>query len=906
MTATQKLEPEKLSTAGQQKYPNEVGEMITPKLNFGRNNTASQNLEPEILSPAGQEKEASTMEYETAYKSPEATVNKAELTWRPAGKPKSKISKEQALELIQQCNVRTIKFIETRDAGEEKKQSYVIDKVPAEKENETYVPKNVLQQLKKLRILGQRQHITFPNNIYIHGDTLNNGPNKNQIWYHSRNVGVYPVQTIPKCCSDGLVMDDPVFAEPLLPQQVEPLDDYGINALQMIDDMASTCLDPNVLMALICGSPQGFNGQFATYMHENYKIDDATKLKILTLTKERQQNKEMSEFYTMKEVKQKLPACIYVAPRGAVFHNSQAKVNFMLGLAHRMRPINDDSALTPGGWSVNSQMSYEWVHKVKFTSLQILCDFIIGLENRLFELGFKSRKFRIIVAKADVVGAYRIKLISKEDRFLSVFKVDGHGFVIDERQHFGSKNSVTVYHRWAYSITKFKSNVDFMRTFYPQLALPNRKKYKGLTTRPPLEVIQEDLELQRSNPHGQWDPLVGTFETSFLDDGMMGGLDVRDDPTIPCTPCERTGIRIPALKAHADMMGNRFNVDQNFKKMFEENGKDLNGLRLVILLGVAIHLDLFLMYLTEKYVNSTITYINMFLENPDKAQHQKIWSSTSGKINCAMTVYYQLRGCMREFWSNTGILEWKNNSVQYMRPSKTILKNLKVVKTMLLENKGRSIYNNKESRAKYRRGLNLSTKFAVHDLIGDASTSFGLGFVNTKTGVYYSRALSDLEKELIKDIFILEAICTFLMFMVNRHLLANFKLNLWGDNEALVKSFHKCGTSCRFIDALMRIMMVELARFNIDPVGDREKYEHAWCSTKEQIPFGDALSRNDTKLFLDHFKTNFPSIKPSRLTNIGPTFSPQVNEAEAILTQTLLEHRVYLLKKKNRKSKNKK
>ena len=42
-TATQKLEPEKMSPAGQQKNPNidEVGEN-TPKLNFGRNNTANQ------------------------------------------------------------------------------------------------------------------------------------------------------------------------------------------------------------------------------------------------------------------------------------------------------------------------------------------------------------------------------------------------------------------------------------------------------------------------------------------------------------------------------------------------------------------------------------------------------------------------------------------------------------------------------------------------------------------------------------------------------------------------------------------------------------------------------------------------------------------------------------------------
>ena len=143
-----------------------------------------------------------------------------------------------------------------------------------------------------------------------------------------------------------------------------------------------------------------------------------------------------------------------------------------------------------------------------------------------------------------------------------------------------------------------------------------------------------------------------------------------------------------------------------------------------------------------------------------------------------MTVYYQLRGCMREFWTKTGILEWKHNNVKYLRPSKNILKNLKGIKDILVENKGRPIYNNKEARSQYVRGLSLSSKFSVHDLIGDASTSFGLGFVNTRTGVFYSRALSDLERELIKDIFILEAICTFLMFMVNRHHLANFKLNL--------------------------------------------------------------------------------------------------------------------------------
>jgi len=80
---------------------------------------------------------------------PDILIEKvSELTWSPAGKPKSNISVHQALNLIQKCNMRTIEFIENRDAGKEKKQCYVINKVPTEKENETHVPIEVLQRLK--------------------------------------------------------------------------------------------------------------------------------------------------------------------------------------------------------------------------------------------------------------------------------------------------------------------------------------------------------------------------------------------------------------------------------------------------------------------------------------------------------------------------------------------------------------------------------------------------------------------------------------------------------------------------------------------------------------------------------------------------------------------------------------
>ena len=348
-----------------------------------------------------------------------------------------------------------------------------------------------------------------------------------------------------------------------------------------------------------------------------------------------------------------------------------------------------------------------------------------------------------------------------------------------------------------------------------------------------------------------------------------------------------------------DLLSNRFGIPTNIKKLKEENGENLRGLREVILYGMAVHLDTFIIRLTQSYVDSTLVYINRFLNNPLKAQPQKIWSTTSGKINCAMVVYYQLRGCMREFWQITGILEWNGNCAI---PKNTILKNLSVVKKILMQNKGRSIYSNKAFRARYKRGLVFSAAKLHHDAISDASMS-GIGFVNCDTGEFYSRSLTDLEKFLINDIFILEAIGTFLMFMANKHHLVNCKLNLWGDNEGLVKAYHKCGSSNRVTDALMLIMMLELAKYNIDPVGDKHAFEHSWCSTTENIPYGDALSRNDIPLFLKHFKAKHPSINPIQLTNIGPLFSPKIREAEELVETILIEHQDWLIQKKERKEK---
>ena len=173
-----------------------------------------------------------------------------------------------------------------------------------------------------------------------------------------------------------------------------------------------------------------------------------------------------------------------------------------------MRPIIDDSKMTSEGWSVNSGMSYEWMHMVQFTTIHHCLKGIVMLEKRLLQLGFKSRYFRIWVAKHDVEGAYRIRFISKEDRWLSVFHQEGNGFVIDNRQHFGSKASVTNYHRLAYNIEHFKANVNFIRKFYPQLGLPLRDKYSNMVEPPELDTIAEDLKFQRRNPHSQCDPFT--------------------------------------------------------------------------------------------------------------------------------------------------------------------------------------------------------------------------------------------------------------------------------------------------------------------------------------------------------------------------------------------------------------
>ena len=281
------------------------------------------------------------------------------------------------------------------------------------------------------RDLAAAQQITFPENVYLHSDTLSGGVNKNKIFYHSRDVGVFPPQTIPKALSwNGFKLADKEFAEPLIPQQVVPLQQpFNINALQMIQDLAETSLDPNFLMSLICGSPQGYNGPFKTCIHKNYKMDKATRKKLAKQVQEQQQKQEVTKFYSQNQIQELFPAAFFVPPRGAVPHNRQAKIDILMGRDARMRPIIDDSKMTSEGWSVNSGMSYEWMHMVQFTTIHHCLKGIVMLEKRLLQLGFKSRYFRIWVAKHDVEGAYRIRFISKEDRWLSVFHQEANGFV---------------------------------------------------------------------------------------------------------------------------------------------------------------------------------------------------------------------------------------------------------------------------------------------------------------------------------------------------------------------------------------------------------------------------------------------------------------------------------------------
>ena len=268
----------------------------------------------------------------------------------------------------------------------------------------------------------------------------------------------------------------------------------------------------------------------------------------------------------------------------------------------------------------------------------------------------------------------------------------------------------------------------------------------------------------------------------------------------------------------------------------------------------------------------------------------------------------QRAGCGEDKIEIIAILEWNGCSAA---PSARIVANLKSIRAMLVENSGRSIRVSKAFRQKYTRGFHRSSLTGrVHDLLGDACTSYGIGFVNLDSGEFMSRAYTNLERRLIGDqIFVGEAIATFLMFMSNRHLLRQVKLNLWGDNEGLVRSFHKCGSTNRVVDEMMRIMVAELVVYNIDPVGDTNDIEHSWCSTKSNVPYGDALSRNDVPLFLQHFRAHHSNthISPVQLTHLNPppssqTFSPQLAEAEQLLVNILTEQDQWIKAKLTRRA----
>ena len=832
--------------------------------------------------------------------------------WTPRGIPTSNISPAEALDMIEQVNKRTIEYIRctrTTTFGPDPS-PFKIERVLESQENTKFVSKSILKRLNRLRSLGRKQGINNVKNIYIHSDTINGGEFTGQIWYHSRNVGVHHQQTIPKCFSFGFDANNQ-FTEPLISQHAPILESFPIDSLQIISDMAPTCRDPNFLMSLLCGSPQGYNGPFATYIHKNYNLDKETMVQLKELAINQQQNGEISNFMTIEEAKTLYPAACYAAPLGAVLHNRQAKINYMLGLHARRRPIWDDSKVTPGNWSINSGFSYEWVHRVAFVTVQDMCRGILKLQNRLKELGFPDHTFRIWIWKDDVKSAYRIIVVDPADRWLSLWGLNGAilnndgttqtGYVSDTRQQFGSVASVSKYHRFAHNITAFKSNYSYIRTFYPQLGLPDREQYRNLTSPPPRHVLAEDLEKQRHNHHGQCDPLIGIVESAILDDTMAMTIDVRDDPYVLPSKCARTGIRNPAGKAHADLMEERFRVRRNLKKMMHDNGVLLRGLRRPTLIGIEFGLDdnPISMRCTDEYADSTITLINVFINNPHKAHSQKAWSTLSGKINCAMSVYYQLRCNMREFWERTNQIEWNGCA---SKPGHSIIKNLKNVRAVLTLNPGRSIEFNRPYRKKYKRGLTISTSSSVHTLASDASGKWGIGFVNINTGEYYFRRYTPFEQSLIHDmIFIGEAIGTFLMFMANKHHLENVKLDLFGDNEGLVKAYHKCGSKCRVVDALMCIMVQELAKRNIDPIGDKDRIEYSWMDTKEMIPYGDSLSRNKEDLFLEHFKNNHPNTKPLRLTILQPSPHSQISQAEELLQTVLEEHKEYLMSKQRKR-----
>ena len=151
--------------------------------------------------------------------------------------------------------------------------------------------------------------------------------------------------------------------------------------------------------------------------------------------------------------------------------------------------------------------------------------------------------------------------------------------------------------------------------------------------------------------------------------------------------------------------------------------------------------------------------------------------------------------------------------------------------------------------------------------------------MNAGDGTYYYRKWKG--KELIlakqKKIYVLEAAAMFITFVINAESLSESKINMCGDNEGLVASFHWCGSSVPIVNAIIREFVKLLSHADIVLNCDKEKFQTSWIDTHE-MEGADALSRDDLKAFHEYVEREF---KGKTFTKVPAT------DARVILAEKL-------------------
>ena len=741
-----------------------------------------------------------------------------------------------------------------------------IPRVPYNQEHLLHI--TVQSQLAEARIIGEIQNIP-PQQIWVHEELM-------EIWYNSFDVGKVISQVIPRAVSSGFPRSDE-FSAPLLPPHAPTLNIHGFeNWETFIEDMTPFTKDPTLLTNIRCGFPQSYCGPFRKMVYRNLPMTDHGKQKVRDNHDKQIEGGKCSLRLPSTEMDKIMP--IYVSlPEGVIPKNSSEKTKLLLNPSLSLKDINTRTILHVSkqdkqGRSVNSQTSEETLHSVQFVRVKDIEEKLLEARSRLREIGFEDWTNRILLYKCDITSAYRIMMSAVADHFLGVHGIDGK-FIIEYAQQFGQKSSVTIFHRFVYAITSLFSQPGFADKHFPEMALEKQENQEDFLERPSIDTIRKELQrFKDGDENGTMDPAVFLYISWYLDDFMGIVIDVRNDISTPLKP-DADGIRNPIGKA-LNFFLKRWGVPQNLKKRREENDMLLMGNQFPIILGIQFDIKNMHLFVRADYAKDLAIRLERWVLETNRQNHPaEEWGLIQGRLGFATIVYPNFKCFMREIWHTYARI--LNNNATAWCPCQDILDNMKIMAVALRRNRGRQMIHNDNWRHAIQKGLHFACdtrdsseqETGTHHIMHDASTNYGFGFVNVKSGEYYFRKYKPGHEQNLarnKKIFVLEAIGMFIAFFVNQLYLADSKINLIGDNLGLVASFHWCGSSSNnIVNSIIRQFVLLLSSRGIELNCDRTLMT-SWCDTIEMEP-ADALSRNDIESFERWTNTHFPNIQFKKL-----------------------------------------